>query len=175
MFAASITTPPTALKPEGPDPDGPVVLTSARSEIEAQRIADDLREIGIEARVIAAAGNMLQWEAGMTQPIKVMVRRRDAIRALGLLRDIKSPRGGASASVDWERIDVGELEPGVSPAPVSTPASERSRRLRKARMRRIGWMLMTLPMTGWAIAAGYGAQMLAFIIVVAVLSWNDEV
>ncbi len=85
------------------DPDILVVLTTARTEFEAQTLAEALRARGIRAEVFATAASSLQWEAAFTDPIKVMVRRAgggegEKVRA-ALKRD--------SVDIDWDEVDTG--------------------------------------------------------------------
>ncbi len=74
------------------DPDILVMLTSARTEFEGQTMASTLEADGIPAKVFATSANMLQWEAGYTDPIKVMVRRRDLAKAAASLKRTRRNR-----------------------------------------------------------------------------------
>ena len=62
---------------QGADPDILVDLTTARNTFEAQVIAHALEAQGIPARAFDLAGTMLQWDVAVSQPIRVVVRRRD--------------------------------------------------------------------------------------------------
>jgi hypothetical protein len=85
------------------DPDILVLLTSARTEFEGQTMASTLEADGIPAKVFATSANMLQWEAGYTDPIKVMVRRRDLVKAAASLKRTRQE----SVDIDWAEVDVG--------------------------------------------------------------------
>jgi hypothetical protein len=85
------------------DPDILVPLTSARTEFEGQTIATALEADGIRAKVFATSANMLQWEGGFTDPIKVMVRRADLERAAASLKRTRQE----SVDIDWSEVDVG--------------------------------------------------------------------
>jgi hypothetical protein len=88
------------------DPDILVPLTSARTEFEAQTMAAALEADGIRAKVFATSANMLQWEGGYTDPIKVMVRRADLERAAASLKRTRKE----SVDIDWSEVDVGPGE-----------------------------------------------------------------
>jgi hypothetical protein len=85
------------------DPDILVPLTSARTEFEGQTIAAALEADGIPAKVFATSANMLQWEGGYTDPIKVMVRRRDLERAAASVKRTRQE----SVDIDWSEVNVG--------------------------------------------------------------------
>lgn len=87
----------------GDDPDMLVVLTTARTEFEGQTLAEALRARGVPAEVFATAASSLQWEAGFTDPIKVMVRRADVERASQIRASIKAD----SVDIDWDEVDTG--------------------------------------------------------------------
>lgn len=87
------------------DPDILVDVTTARTEIEAQAIADALEARGVPARVFANAGMLTPWAS--TLAIRVAVRRRDLDSARALLRDL--PPG--AVQIDWSRIDTGDPTP----------------------------------------------------------------
>ena len=88
----------------GGDPDILVDLTTARTEFEAQTIANALEAHGLEAKVFANVGSVLQWEVAVSQPIKVAVRRRDLEVARSILRTIRAE----SLDVDWSEVDTGD-------------------------------------------------------------------
>ena len=86
------------------DPDAPVILKTANTDAEAGVIASTLREHGIDARVIDAAGSMLSiFGPALNQPIQVVVRRADAERAASILRTTREE----SVDLDWSEVDVG--------------------------------------------------------------------
>jgi hypothetical protein len=87
----------------GTDPDILVPLTSARTEFEGRTMAAALEAEGIPAKVFATSANMLQWEGGYTDPIKVMVRRRDLEKAAASLKRTRQE----SVDIDWSEVDVG--------------------------------------------------------------------
>lgn len=88
------------------DPDILVLLTTARTEFEASTIAESLRHEGIPSEVFPIGANPVQWESVMTNPIRVMVRRRDLQAAADQLRAIRSE----SIDIDWDEVNVGEPE-----------------------------------------------------------------
>jgi len=96
------------------DPDILIPVTSARTEFEGNSLAAALQAEGIPARVFAGASNMLQWEGGYTDPIKVMVRRVDAERAAAFIRELKQQSG----SIDWANVDVDERATTIAPGVV---------------------------------------------------------
>ncbi len=93
----------------GHDPDILVDLTTAASVTEAEITALTLRAAGVPAHVMANAGVWNPWELGSSGPYRVAVRRRDIARAQEALRDAKAD---SAASIDWDRLDVGEPDPG---------------------------------------------------------------
>ncbi|MCC6676899.1 MAG: hypothetical protein IT436_07130 [Phycisphaerales bacterium] len=88
------------------DPDILVDLTTARTEIEAQGIADALGARGIPAKVFANAGMVIAWDAA-GQSIRVAVRRRDLEDARTILRELPAE----AVRIDWSRIDTGDPTP----------------------------------------------------------------
>lgn len=88
----------------GDDPDILVDLTTARTEFEAQTIANALEAHGLEAKVFANVGSVMQWEVAVSQPIKVAVRRRDLEAARSILKTIRAE----SIDVDWDEVDTGD-------------------------------------------------------------------
>ncbi|QQS10027.1 MAG: hypothetical protein IPK69_05245 [Phycisphaerales bacterium] len=95
----------------GGDPDILVVLTTARTEFEAEALAEALRSRGIPAEVFggtAASGGGLQWYTAGSDPIKVMVRRGDVALAERVRVAIKAD----SVDLDWDEVDVGVGEAG---------------------------------------------------------------
>lgn len=100
------------------DPDFLVPLTSARAEFEAQVIVQALESRGIPATSFSTAGQALQWEIAMTDPIRVMVRRRDLAAARAALREIR----GESVDIDWDEVEVGAPEEREPPTPANEGA-----------------------------------------------------
>ncbi len=149
------------------DPDILVPLTTARTEFEGSTLRAVLEAEGIDARVFAGSANALGWEGGYTDPIKVMVRRADAVRAAEAIATNRR----TSRMVDWSTVDVGLFEDGDAPGPVDYQV----RRIRRARIRRAGLLLFGLSL----IAPRFGTEgvllgAVAFVVVMA-LSWNDDV
>jgi hypothetical protein len=149
------------------DPDTLILLTTVRTEFEGSALCAVLEEEGIPARVFAASANMLQWEGGYTNPIKVMVRRADAVRAAEALATNRR----SARMVDWSRVDVGEFEEGDAPSP-QDPV-ERS--MRRTRIRRAGFILMALGLALPALSVKIAIVAIAGAAFVIALSWNDEV
>lgn len=127
------------------DPDTLVVLTTARTEFEAETLAEALRSRGVRAEVFAAAASALQWEAGYTDPIKVMVRRGDAERAEQVRVSLKAD----SVDIDWDEVDTGDAAPAIA----GRIADERARRATFDEPRRpsmlkkvwaVGWIALSL-------------------------------
>lgn len=94
----------------GDDPDMLVVLATARTEFEAETLAEALRARGVRAEVFAAAASALQWEGGYTDPIKVMVRRGDAERAEEIRVSLKAD----SVDIDWDEVETGDAAPAIA-------------------------------------------------------------
>ncbi len=109
----------------GTDPDILVPLMSARSEFEASTIAESLRANGVPAEVFGTAAQMGQWEFGITNDAKIMVRRADLARAQDVLRAVKAD----SVDLDWSEVDVGAPADG-------SPDDEPQRNTPRARDRR---------------------------------------
>lgn len=87
------------------DPAEPVVLTSTRTEFEANVIAEALRAQGIESRVVSVVGAVLgAYVPGMQDAIQVLVRAEDAQRA----RDALAATRSDSVDIAWDELDVGE-------------------------------------------------------------------
>jgi hypothetical protein len=123
------------LKAMGTDPDILVVLTTARTEFEAETLAEALRARGIRAEVFATASSTLQWEAGYSDPIKVMVRRGDAEEAERVRVSLKAD----SVDIDWDEVETGD--DGVLGTIGMTP---RVRGSFLQGVSKIGWVLMAL-------------------------------
>lgn len=87
------------------DADEPVTLTTARTEFEANVIAQSLRAEGIEARVVSVVGAVLgPYAPGMHDPIMVLVRASDEARA----REALARTRADSVDIDWSELDVGD-------------------------------------------------------------------
>jgi hypothetical protein len=86
------------------DPDKLVILTTARTEFEANTIATALNDDGIPAKVFTGAASVLQLGTGSLDTVKVMVRAADRERAAARLRAIKQD----SVDIDWSEVDVGD-------------------------------------------------------------------
>lgn len=92
------------------DPETLVDLTTARTALEAEVIAEALRADGIPAEAWTVAAVMLPWDIAASHPIRVQVRRCDLRRARAALRSIRSD----SASIDWSAVDTGDRSPLTS-------------------------------------------------------------
>ena len=147
------------------DPDTLVTLTTARTEFEGATFVAVLRDAGIAAHVFARAANMLQWDAGYTDPIKVQVRRADLARAAEVLRKNRQD----SVDLDWSEVDVGRMEPGAPPV-MPGAMGFWERRAARARVRRIGFTLLT---AGFVIGMlrGDAAAIIVVSIVTAMIIW----
>lgn len=88
------------------DPEILVPLTSARTGFEAETIAQALNAHGVPAQVFGLSAQVMQWELGYHDAIKVMVRRGDLETAKDILKAIKAD----SVDIDWSEVDVGEAE-----------------------------------------------------------------
>lgn len=86
------------------DPEILVELTSARTEFEAETIAETLRSEGIPAEVFGLSSRVAQWELGINTAQKIMVRRQDVVRANEVLKANKAD----SVDLDWDEVDVGQ-------------------------------------------------------------------
>lgn len=85
-------------------------LTTARTEFEAEVIVQALVAQGIPAKAFSTAGAVLQWDIAATQPIRVVVRRRDLEAARDALRAIRAE----SVDLDWDEVIPGAaVTPGV--------------------------------------------------------------
>ncbi|MCC6951086.1 MAG: hypothetical protein IT433_06525 [Phycisphaerales bacterium] len=155
------TDPPT--RDDSPDPDQLVLLSSVRTEFEGQAMAAALRDRGVPVKVFAAAAAGVSWEGGYGNAVRVMVRRADAARAVALLKEVRQD----SVDLDWDRVDVGEMEPGAPPA---SPFGRRRGGLSPTLqiIRAVGWGLLSATMLMWALgeqmaipAAVIGAMLVA--------------
>jgi hypothetical protein len=143
------------------DPDILVLLTTTRTEFEASTMAESLRHEGIPTEVFATVASTMQWEAAMTNPIRVMVRRRDLQAAGDLLRAIRAE----SVDIDWDEVNVGEAEEASEP-PLGPPA----RRIgglspRMVTVRRIGMVLLVLAALTWFVPLAICALTLGAVLV----------
>jgi hypothetical protein len=137
------------------DPDTLVVLTSAATEFEAQALAEALRARGVACEVFATATSALQWEAGYTDPIKVMVRRADLEDAQRVRVALKAD----SVDINWEDVDTG--------APAE-PDHERPRRSAMKIVTLLGWSLLAVVGALMAVWLGTIVVHLVFSAVVGV-------
>lgn len=165
-FASGLPMEPATEQPprdDSPDPDQLVLLTSVRTEFEGQAMAAALRDRGVPVKVFAAAAAGVSWEGGYGNAVRVMVRRADAARAVALLKQVRQD----SVDLDWDRVDVGEMEPGAPPA---SPFGRRRGGLSPTMqvVRAVGWGLLTATMLMWALgeqmaipAAVIGAMLVA--------------
>jgi len=149
------------------DPDMLVTLATARTEIEGAAMRSVLEGEGIPTRIFAGAANMLGWEGGYGNTVRIMVRRGDAVRAAEAI----AVNRRTAQLVDWSQVDVGEFEDGEPPA----PADPRARRLWRARVRRAGLLLIA----GTAVAPQFGGEGILIAVIafgaIMVMSWNDDV
>ncbi len=104
-------------------PDDPIVLTQTQTEFEARTIVVALEAEGVrsyiaggDAAVVLGAGSA---GAAWGQPFRVMVRRDEKDRAGEAL----SRHLAESVDIDWDSVDVGEMEE------TGAPGSRSSRRL----------------------------------------------
>jgi hypothetical protein len=121
------------------DPDILVGLTTARTDFEAEIMVQALEANGIPAKAFTTAGAMLQWDVAASQPMRVMVRRRDLERAADILRAVRAE----SVDIDWSEAEVGVQEPGEpAPAPETGPGWIPT-------VRRLGMVLVILVLAFW--------------------------
>lgn len=90
------------------DPNALVLLTTARTDFEAETIAEALRAQGIRAEVFAAAASVMQNAA---IPVQVLVQEKDLVAAKNALRAIKAE----SVDIDWSEVDTGDRAPVACP------------------------------------------------------------
>lgn len=144
-----------------------VTLATARTEFEGAAMRSVLESEGIPTRVFAGTANMLGWEGGYSNTVRVMVRRADAVRAAEAIAINRR----TAPLVDWSLVDVGAFEDGEEP----TPVDQRRRRLARARVRRAGLLMIAAT----AVAPRFGPQGIALaaaaFVLVMILSWNDDV
>lgn len=139
------------------DPDMLVVLTTARTEFEAQTLAEALRARGIRAEVFATAASSLQWEAGFTDPIKVMVRRAD----VGEAEKVRAALKMDSVDIDWD-----EVETGADTSLTLNAESTCRRSSMLGTVSRIGWTMLAvvLALTVFGIAAQATHMVIAIVV-----------
>ncbi len=150
-----------------PDPNILVVLTTARTEFEGATYAAVLKDNGVPAEVFATSANVLQWEGGYTDPIKVMVRRADVRRAAEILKRNRQE----SIDIDWAEVDVGRMEPGAVPAEFRPPST---RYVWRRRIRRTGFLLLGAAFLARGVSASLAITILAGSLILIILSWNDD-
>jgi hypothetical protein len=151
----------------GPDPDQLVLFTSARTEFEGRTIAATLEAAQIPAKVFAAGANMLQWEGGYTDPIKVMVRRADLGRAAAAMKQNRQD----SVDLDWSEVDVGQPEAGtVLPMP-GTPRFRSTFAMRQ--VRRIGFIMIIAGMIASFMAPTAAIPILIGAVTLILMGWSD--
>ena len=91
------------------DKNEPVTLAFFPQELHAQMLADALQDEGIESEVSGGVTGGFRAEApGM---VKVLVRATDLARAKAIFQDWEHQ----GESVDWDEVDVGEMEDDVEP------------------------------------------------------------
>jgi hypothetical protein len=152
----------------GPDPDQLVLFTSARTEFEGRTIAATLEAAQIPAKVFAAGANMLQWEGGYTDPIKVMVRRADLGRAAAAMKKNKQD----SVDLDWSEVDVGQPEPGTVLPPPGGPRFRGTFAMRQ--VRRIGFIMIGAAMIAGFMAPAAAIPILIGAVTLILAGWNSE-
>ena len=85
------------------DPNSPVVLTSVRTDIEAEAAVIALAEYDIRAKT--TGGYTAGFRAEAPGDVNVIVRQADLERAKIALLQIQQETG-----TDWSQLDVGEPE-----------------------------------------------------------------
>lgn len=151
-----------------PDPDQLVMLTSTRTEFEARSLAAALEAEGIEVRVFAAAASGVSWEGGISNAVKVMVRRADLPAAGEAMHAMRR----WSRAIDWSQVDVGEPEEEAAGEVVRTPGRGGMTPVWRYRVRTVGFVLIVLPMmVGW-IGAGDAWLAVALCAVLIVGAWK---
>ncbi|HYD00379.1 MAG TPA: hypothetical protein VEB22_04065 [Phycisphaerales bacterium] len=96
------------------------VLVQCDTEWHAESLAAGLRGRGVAAQ--AEGGYVAGWRAEVPAKARVMVFKRDLLKARLLLSELKTEAG----SIDWETVDVGEHVEGVAEpvAKIGPPKSE---------------------------------------------------
>lgn len=119
------------------------MLTSTRTEFEGRAMATALEAEGIACHVFATSAMAVQWEGGIANAVRVMVRRGDLDAARAALAQSRLDARG----VNWSDVDVGEPDGEISPGPRGElPARTRGRAPWMHRVRIIGLVLIFLPM-----------------------------
>lgn len=149
-----------------PDPDQLVLLTTCRTEFEAQALANALDARAIPATVFSAAARMVQWEGGIANQAKVFVRRVDSNAALAVLRSLRT----SSRGIDWNSIDVGDMEPGETPAPPRQTPRVHGLSPLMWRIRIIGFSLMAMPFLISMVGPDRSLFAIGFCVLVALLA-----
>lgn len=144
-----------------PDPDQLVLLTTFNTEFQAQSLVAALDARAIRAKVFSAAARVMQWEGGIGNQVKVFVRRGDAQAALETMRTLHD----SSRGIDWNLVDVGEMEPGETPPLRVGGARVQGLSPVLWRLRMLGFSLMAMP----ALVAMMGPDKMALVIVFCVL------
>lgn len=86
------------------NPDQIEALTSTPDESRAAMVIAALKDRGIDA--VAEGGLTSGFRAETYGEVKVMVRREDMDRARAALAEYKD----AVRDIDWDNVDVGEME-----------------------------------------------------------------
>jgi hypothetical protein len=149
-----------------PDPNQLILLTTCATEFEAQALANALDARAIPAKVFSAAARMVQWEGGIANQAKVFVRRVDSNAALEVLRSLRT----TSRGIDWNTFDVGEMEPGETPAPPRRGPRIHGLSPLMWRIRIIGFTLMALPFMVSMAGPDRGIFAIAFCVLIAILA-----
>ncbi len=136
------------------DPDQLVMLTSTRTEFEARSLAAALQAEGIESRVFAAAASGVAWEGGISNAVRIMVRRADVPAAAEAMYEMRR----ASRAIDWSQVDFGEPEDEVAAEAASAPRQSGVRALWRYRVRTVGVVLIFLPMMASWLGRGNGSS-----------------
>lgn len=152
------------MNPMSLDPDQLVLLTSTRTEFEAHALANALEAEGIPARVFATASQMVQWEGGITNAVRVMVRRADLAVASEAIHRIRRE----SRAIDWSRVDVGEPD-AVEPSASSPGERVQGWSMPFYRVRMVGFtLLFAMMMLQWmGVRAAIPALLITIVFVVA--------
>jgi hypothetical protein len=84
------------------DPNILVTVTSTRNEFEGNTLVAALQARGVPAKVFGTAAATLQWEAGYSDPYKIVVRRSDEVLAKEIIAEFRAQRGGN----DFSETDI---------------------------------------------------------------------
>lgn len=141
------------------DPDTLIDITNCGSAIEAELLAQFLKEHGIRADASTIVGSTNPWELGSSIPFRIAVPRRDLARAEELIREHRSRRH-EPVEVNWDEIDVGEPEEGVI-LPAAAEAVRRHRRWKW--MRRFGLLAIVCAAMVWS---GFLAAIIFLVVIV---------